>query len=48
VVLLIRVFVRGLCIFDLFNGWCGIVAGTRVYITRLVVVGMIFLISSPR
>ena len=34
----IRVFVRGLCIFDLFNGRYDIVAGTRVDITRLVVV----------
>lgn len=45
---LIRVFVRGLCIFDLFNGWCDIVAGTTVDITRLVVVGMVFLRSGPR
>jgi hypothetical protein len=35
VVLLIRVFVRGLCMFDLFNGRCDVVAGTRVDITRL-------------
>jgi len=39
--------VRGLCIFDLFIGWCDIVAGTRVDITRLVVVGMVFLRSRP-
>jgi hypothetical protein len=46
--LLIRVFVRGLCIFDLFNGWCDVVAGTRVDITGLVAVGMVFLRSRPR